>query len=151
MAGDDSQTDSDELQEVARAMALWERHLESAADHWHEGVRESAEEYREGLAEGLGVEPEDVPDEAVEHWQESVMETDASEFAGSIAGEGTDWFIGLYEQTTGEEPPPEVEEAAREVQEAALDRLDDDASDEEITDAVQEAVRQRRQDATGGG
>lgn len=148
MAGDDSETDPDELTEVAEAMTMWERHLESAADHWHEGVRESAEEYREGLADGLGVEPEDVPDEAVDHWQESVTETDATEFADAIAGEGTDWFVGMYERATGEEPPEAVEDAAREVREEALERIDDDASDEEVTNAVREAVRQRR-DATG--
>ncbi|NEU57485.1 hypothetical protein [Halorussus sp. MSC15.2] len=148
MAGDDSETASEELMDEAEAMAMWERHLESATDRWHEGVRESAEEYREGLAEGLGVEPEDVPDEAVEHWQESVMETGPDEFAASITGEGTDWFTGLYEKATGEQPPQAVEDAARDVKQEALDRVGDDASDEEIANAVRQAVRRRSGDAT---
>lgn len=143
MTKDDVQSESDELEAVAKAMAMWEHHLETATDHWHEGVQRSAEKYRTGLAEGLGVEPEDVPDEAVEHWQQSVMETGPDEFANAVTGEGIDWFAGLYEKATGEEPPPEVKDTARDVTNEALDRAGDDATDEELIDAVHEAVQRR--------
>lgn len=127
-------------------MALWQRHLSDAADRWHEGVEQSGEQYREGLADALGVDPEDVPDDAVENWKEGVAETDPDEFAGAVAEGGADWFAGLYENATGSEPPSEVTDLAREVEREALARVDDDASDEEITAAVREVVRRRRAD-----
>lgn len=151
MTQDDSTTETDDLRAEAEAMALWEHHLQDAAASWREGVSGSADDYREGLAEAMGVEPEDVPDEAVENWQESVMETDAREFARSVAGQGTDWFTGLYESATGEEPPPEVEELAAEIEREALAAVDDDASDEAIIDAVEDAVGRRRAEASDGG
>lgn len=139
--GEDEQ--SDELTEEMEAMALWERHMKQAAERWHEGVSHSGEDYRRGLAEGLGVDEEDVPDETVEHWRESVIETDAEEFAGSIAGEGSDWFVNLYEEVTGNEPPDRVKQSAQEVVDAAQQRAGDEASDEELTTAVHEEIKRR--------
>ena len=149
MTEDDSRSDADRLTAEVEAMALWERHLENATDRWHEGVSESAQEYREGLADALGVEPEDVPDETVEHWQESVMETGPEQFAAAITGDGTDWFTGFYEQATGERPPAEVVDLASDIEREALSEVGEDASDEEIVRAVREAVR-RRTDAADG-
>ena len=148
MTDENTEFDEDQLAEEVRAMAIWERHLQHANEQWHQGVSESADEYREGLAEAMGVEPSDVPDEAVEHWQQSVMETGPEEFAGSIEGEGSDWFEGLYRKATGEDPPPELTDLAREIEEEALSNAGEDASDEEIVEAVTEAI-QRRQPADG--
>lgn len=132
-------------------MALWERHLQQATEHWQEGVSQSGEDYREGLAEAMGVEPSDVPDEAVEHWKESVMETGPEQFAGAIAGEGSDWFTGLYERMTGNEPPAEVADLASKIEREALDDVGEDASDEEIVEAVHEVIRRWRTDGTDEG
>ena len=141
--------DDERLMDEVEAMALWERHLSQANERWKEGVSRSADDYREGLAEAMGVEPSDVPDGAVEHWQESVMNTDAEQFASAMTGEGADWFTGLYERMTGEEPPPEVRDLAREVEEEALSNAGEDASDEEIVDAVRDAVERRRSESAG--
>lgn len=143
----DDEPDTDRIEAEMEAMALWEHHLEEATRRWQEGVQRSAEEYREGYAEAMGVDPEDVPDEAVEHWQEGVMETGPEAFAGAVAGEGADWFVGLYERATGKEPSEEVRSLAREVEREALSEVGEDATDEEVLDAVREVVRRRR----GGG
>ena len=148
MSTDDKQTDEDALTAEVRAMVIWERHLEQATERWHEGVSRSADEYREGLADAMGVSPDDVPDEAVEHWQERVMETGPEEFATAIAGEGADWFTGMYERVTGKEPPADVRDLASELEREVLDSVGDDASDEEVAATVQEVVSRRRAEMT---
>lgn len=140
--------DPDQLAAEVEAMALWERHLERATAQWHDGVSQSAEEYRDGLADALGVDPDDVPDEAVENWQAGVMETGAEQFASAITGEGSDWFTGLYESATGDKPPAEVEALAREIRQEALERSDEGATDEALVQTVHELVRERRSNAT---
>lgn len=54
-AGGDAVVAGEEVQQLLEAMAVWESHLRRAAEEWHEEVSDSAEEYRRGLAEGLGV------------------------------------------------------------------------------------------------
>lgn len=77
------------------------------------------------------------------------METDAGDLTGSVAGEGSDWLVGIYEGVTGREPPDSVKEVARDVEERALDRAGDDPSDEEILDAVRDELRRTVQETRG--
>lgn len=142
MSSDDAETDPEAMDRMLQAMAIWERHLRTAGEEWQEGVEDSAEEYRRGFAESMGVDPEDVPDEAVERWQEGVAETSAEEFSQSLADEGADWLAGLYESETGHEPPEAVMEAAQ-VVEDEIRQAGDDVSDEELADRMRQAVRQR--------
>lgn len=151
MTEDDTPSEADRLEHLLEAMVIWERHLQESVEQWHEGVSESAREYREGLAAGLGVEPEEIPDETVEHWKEGVMETGSEAFATAIRDEGADWLVGMYEGVTGRDPPPHVQELAEHVERVALERAGEDASDEELANALREALRARVAESYGSG
>ena len=130
-------------------MAIWESHLERAADQWKQGVTESQDDYRRGLANFLGVNENEISENVSHQWDERVNDMSAEEFKQSIQGEGADWLIGLYESVTDQSAPDRVREAAEQVEQEAVSRSSDNPSGEELMSNLREEIRNRSHQTQG--
>ncbi len=137
------------MQDELEAMAIWESHLERAADKWKQGVTESQDDYRRGLANFLGVSENDISQNVSHRWDESVEQMSPEEFRQSIEGEGADWLVNLYEGVTGNQAPDRVQQAAEQIEQELQTRASDDASGEELISHVREEIRQRAHQTHG--
>lgn len=137
------------MQEELEAMAIWESHLERAADHWKQGVTQSQDDYRRGLANFLGVSENEISENVSHSWDESVSNMSPEEFRNSIQGEGADWLIGLYEGVTGQTAPDNVRQAAEDIEREVQDRSSSGATGEELMSHVREEIRQRAHQSKG--
>ncbi|WP_435182000.1 hypothetical protein [Halorussus sp. AFM4] len=138
-----------EMQDELEAMALWESHLERAADQWKQGVTESQDDYRRGLANFLGVSENDISQNVSHQWDEGVSQMSPDEFRQSIEGEGADWLVNLYEGVTGNQAPDRVRQAAEQIEQEVQSRASDNASGEELMNHVREEIRQRAHQTHG--
>lgn len=130
-------------------MAVWESHLERAADHWKQGVTQSQDDYRRGLANFLGVSENEISERVSHNWDESVANMSPDEFREKIQGQGADWLTGLYEGVTGEQAPERVRQAAEQIEQEVQSRSSQGASGEEIMSHVREEIRQRAHQTRG--
>ena len=130
-------------------MAIWESHLERAADQWKQGVTESQDDYRRGLARFLGVNENQISENVSHQWEEGVNNMSAEEFRQSIEGEGADWLTGLYEGVTGQQAPDRVRQAAEQIEQEVQNRASNDASGEEYMSHVREEIRNRAHQTQG--
>lgn len=137
------------IQDELEAMAIWESHLERAADQWKQGVTQSQDDYRRGLANFLGVDESEISQNVSHRWEESVTNMSADEFRQSIEGEGADWLTGLYEGVTGQQAPENVRKAAEDIDREVQDRASQGATGEELMSHVREEIRQRAHQAHG--
>lgn len=128
------------MTEEMEAMAIWESHLQNAAEKWQQGVEGSEDKYREGLAEFLGVDENEISEQVSHEWQEDVTQMSPEEFAEAINNEGADWLTGLYEGVTGREAPEEVRQVAEEVEQNAVQ---EGASGEELAENIRQQVQNR--------
>lgn len=138
-----------ELQDELEAMAVWESHLERAADQWKQGVTESQDDYRKGLANFLGVSENEISQNVSHEWDQSVTQMSPEEFRETIQGQGADWLTGLYEGVTGKQAPERVRKAAEQIQQEVQSRSSSGASGEEIMSHVREEIRQRAHQTKG--
>lgn len=140
------------LQNELEAMAIWESHLERAADQWKQGVTQSQDDYRRGLARFLGVNESEISQEVSHDWNEAVTQMSPDEFRQSIQGEGADWLVGLYEGVTGRQAPERIRQAAQRVEEQTLQRTSEQPSGQELVSAMREEIRsQAHQTQSQGG
>lgn len=137
------------IQDELEAMALWEAHLERAADQWKQGVTESQDDYRRGLANFLGVSENEVSENVSHQWDESVSQMSPEEFRQSVEREGADWLTGLYEGVTGKQAPERVRQAAQQVEEEARSRSSQNPSGEELINHMREEIRNRAHQSQG--
>ncbi|WP_435179903.1 hypothetical protein [Halorussus sp. AFM4] len=140
-----------EIQQELEAMAVWESHLERAADQWKQGVTESQDDYRRGLANFLGVSENEISQNVSQEWDESVTQMSPEEFQQSIEGEGADWLVNLYEGVTGNQAPDRVRQAAEQVEQEAMNRSSQNPSGEELMNHLREEIRQRAHQTQGEG
>lgn len=124
-------------------MAVWEAHLERAADGWKRGLTRSQDDYRRGLAEFLGVPENEVSAHASHGWDERIEGMGPAEFKRAIEGAWSDWLVDLYEGVTDRPAPERVRQAAEDVERGVHDRASSAASGEELLSATREAIRQR--------
>ncbi|NEU57483.1 hypothetical protein [Halorussus sp. MSC15.2] len=141
----------DELQQELEAMAVWESHLERAADQWKQGVTESQDDYRRGLANFLGVNENEISENVSHEWDEGVSQMSPEEFQESIEGQGADWLVNLYEGVTGNRAPDRVRQAAEQVEQEAMNRSSQQPSGEELMNHLREEIRQRAHQTQGQG
>lgn len=146
MSADDQQNLQDELE----AMAIWEAHLERAADQWKQGVTQSQDDYRRGLARFLGVNENEISQQVSHDWDESVTQMSPEEFRQSIEGEGADWLVGLYEGVTGNRAPDRIRQAAEQVEQQTLQRTSQEPSGEELVSHMREEIKNRAHQTQGG-
>lgn len=137
------------MQNELEAMALWEAHLERAADQWKQGVTESQDDYRRGLARFLGVNENEISEQVSHDWNESVTRMDPEEFRQSIQGEGADWLVGLYEGVTGQQAPDRIRDLAQRVEEETMQRASEQPSGEELVSHMREEIRQQAHQTQG--
>lgn len=137
------------VQDELEAMALWEAHLERAADQWKHGVTESQDDYRRGLAKFLGVSENEISENVSHEWDESVSQMSPEEFKQSIEGEGADWLTGLYEGVTGQRPPERVRQAAEQIEQEARTRSSENPSGEELINHLREEIKNRAHQTRG--
>ena len=133
------------------AMAIWESHLERAADQWKQGVTESQDDYRRGLAKFLGVGENQISEQISHDWDESVTNMSPEEFRQSIEGEGAEWLVGLYEGVTDQQAPEQVRQAAQQVEQEVQSRASQGASGEELMSHAREEIRNRAHQTQGQG
>ena len=132
-------------------MAIWESHLERAADQWKQGVTQSQDDYRRGLARFLGVNENQISEQVSHDWNESVTNMSPEEFRQSIQGEGADWLVGLYEGVTGEQAPDNIRQAAERVEEQTLQSTSEQPSGQELVSQMREQIRQEAHSTQGQG
>lgn len=125
----------DELEaQIIRAMQRWEDGLAEQAQEWHDRSSDSEGAYRQGIARFFGLDEEQISRDVSSRWQRNISRVSAEDFQEGVRGRGPTWFLNIYRAFADHEPPQEMKDLARRINELRAQQEDQSEEEEDQTE-----------------